>query len=331
MTEQNTDFTDSQRPSALQLKGISKRYGTGKSAKWAVKDVSFNIRQGEIVGFLGPNGAGKTSCLRMALGLIVPDKGTVCLLGGSPGPRHFGRIGFLPEERGLYRKSTARASIAHMARLNGLSAKNANARADELLAAYGLGDIGRKKVKALSKGMAQKVQLITAIAHDPEFLILDEPFSGLDPVNQNQLEQIIREIAARGRTIIFSTHVMEHAERLCDRIILMSGGRTLFDGTVSSALAAAPRRLLLDLPELCEGNVAPDWLAAFAQDYEIIAPGRYRLNLHPDATSQDVLDAVLSAGLTLRHFEPQRATLHDAFVHMIGDQLSDAATQKGVI
>ncbi len=308
---------------ALNLSGISKRYGAGKTAKWAVKNVSFDIRQGEIVGFLGPNGAGKTSCLRMALGLIVPDTGTISLLGGEPGPRHFGRIGFLPEERGLYRKSTARASIAHMARLNGLSAKLANRRADELLQAHGLGDIGRKKVKALSKGMAQKVQLIAAIAHDPEFLILDEPFSGLDPVNQNQLEQIIRDIAARGRTIIFSTHVMEHAERLCDRIILMSGGQKIFDGSVSAALQTAPRRLILELPELSTRMSAPDWLAAFAQNYERLEAGRYNLDLRDDISSQDVLDTVLSKGLTLRHFEPQRATLHDAFVHLIAQRKGD--------
>ena len=207
--------------SPLSLHSVSKSFA-GKSA---VSDISFTVQPGEIVGFLGPNGAGKTTTLRMALGLIKPDSGTVNLFGETPGENAFGRVGFLPEERGLYKKQTAREAIAHMARLNGLKKKQAFTLADDLLDRYGLGEAKRKKNKDMSKGMAQKVQLLAAIAHDPEFHILDEPFSGLDPVNQQILEGIVREIASRDRTIIFSTHVMEHAERLCDRIILMASGR----------------------------------------------------------------------------------------------------------
>ena len=199
-------------PSPLSIHDVSKSYG----GKTAVESVSFTVNPGEIIGFLGPNGAGKTTTLRMALGLIKPDSGEVKLFGDQPGlESNFGRIGFLPEERGLYKKQTARESIAHMARLNGMKGKEAFKIADEMLDKYGLSDAKRKKNKDMSKGMAQKVQLLSAIAHDPEFYILDEPFSGLDPVNQQVLESIVREIAERGRTIIFSTHVMEHAERLC--------------------------------------------------------------------------------------------------------------------
>jgi len=151
------------------------------AGKSAVEDVSFKINPGEIVGFLGPNG--------------------------------------VPEERGLYKKQTAREAIAHLARLNGMKGKDAFRRADEMLDKYGLSEAKRKKNKDMSKGMAQKVQLLAAIAHSPEFYILDEPFSGLDPVNQQVLESIVREISQGGNTIIFSTHVMEHAERLCDRIV----------------------------------------------------------------------------------------------------------------
>ena len=148
----------------------------------------------------------------MALGLIKPDEGDIKLFGGTPGDESaFGRIGFLPEERGLYKKQTARESIAHMARLNGMKGKEAFRIADEMLDKYGLSEAKRKKNKDMSKGMAQKVQLLSAIVHDPEFYILDEPFSGLDPVNQQVLESIVREIADRGHTILFSTHVMEHA------------------------------------------------------------------------------------------------------------------------
>ena len=227
--------------SPLSLHSVSKSF----AGKPAVDDVSFIVEPGQIIGFLGPNGAGKTTTLRMALGLIKPDSGSVELFGEAPSDTAFGRVGFLPEERGLYKKQTAREAIAHMARLNGIKKKPAFKLADDLLDRYGLGEAKRKKNKDMSKGMAQKVQLLAAIAHDPEFYILDEPFSGLDPVNQQVLEGIVREIASRDRTIIFSTHVMEHAERLCDRIILMASGRKVFDGTTEDALAKAPRRVNL--------------------------------------------------------------------------------------
>jgi ABC-2 type transport system ATP-binding protein len=301
----------------LSLTSVSKSF----AGKLAVKDVSMRVERGEIVGFLGPNGAGKTTKLRMALGLIKPDSGEALLFGGAPGPAAFGRLGFLPEERGLYRKSTARASIAHMARLNGMSGKAAYARADEMMDKYGLSDAKTKKVKALSKGMAQKVQLIAAIAHDPEFLILDEPFSGLDPVNQKILEGMVREIAQRGRTIIFSTHVMEHAERLCDRIVLMARGEKIFDGSTKAALGHAARRLLLEVDDMN----AQGWLNSFAKTIETDAPGLYRLTLKDAAKSQDVLEACVARKTILRRFEPERATLHDAFVNLVGGEAIAAA------
>lgn len=294
----------------LSLTGVSKSF----AAKPAVRDVSLQVGQGEILGFLGPNGAGKTTTLRMALGLVAPDRGDVRLFGQKPGPQSFGRIGFLPEERGLYRKSTARAAIAHIARLNGMGGRAAFARADEMMERYGLGDAKRKKVKSLSKGMAQKVQLIAAIAHDPEFLILDEPFSGLDPVNQKILEDMVREIAERGRTIIFSTHVMEHAERLCDRIVLMSKGRKIFDGTTPEALACAARRVVVQTP----GHDSTNLLTPFARTLETLPDETYRLILRDEADSQNVLEACVGKGVRLARFEPERATLHDAFVTLVG-------------
>lgn len=301
----------------LILDNVSKSFGR----KPAVRGVSMDIHQGEIVGFLGPNGAGKTTTLRMALGLIPPDSGHALLFGQTPGPSAFGRLGFLPEERGLYRKSTAREAIAHMARLNGMRGKDALMRADEMLERYGIGDSAKTKVKSLSKGMAQKVQLLAAIAHDPEFLILDEPFSGLDPVNQKILEDMVREIAGRGRTIIFSTHVMEHAERLCDRIILMAKGEKIFDGTTQQALSQTPRRLLLGL----EGDDAGARLSPFAKSVHLTAPGEYTLVLKDAVDSQAVLDACVEAGARITRFEPQRASLHDAFVTLVGNDALTAA------
>jgi ABC-2 type transport system ATP-binding protein len=301
----------------LALNSVSKSF----AGKPAVTDVSFTIEPGQIVGFLGPNGAGKTTTLRMSLGLIKPDSGSVSLFGKPPGDDAFGRIGFLPEERGLYKKQTAREAIAHMARLNGVKKKPAFALADEMLAKYGLGEAKRKKNKDMSKGMAQKVQLLAAIAHDPEFHILDEPFSGLDPVNQQVLEGIVREIASRGRTIIFSTHVMEHAERLCDRIILMASGEKVFDGTTEAALANAPRRVIL----ASEAGGLTELVSPFAANIETRANGELSLTLKPDAQAHDILERCVERSLRLSKYEPIRATLHEAFVALVGDDVTRQA------
>ena len=172
----------------LSISGLKQSFG----AVVVADDTSFDIARGEAVGILGPNGAGKTTSLRMALGYVTPDQGHVELFGGAPGERTFGRVGFLPEERGLYKKQTAREALAHMGRLNGMKRNEAFMTADRLLDRYGLGHAKRKKNKDLSKGMAQKVQLLSAIAHDPEFYVLDEPFSGLVPVNKIILEVMVR-------------------------------------------------------------------------------------------------------------------------------------------
>ena len=297
----------------LSINAINKSF----AGKHAVKDLSFTVQPGQIIGFLGPNGAGKTTTIRMALGLIKPDTGSVELFGKPPGPHAFGRLAFLPEERGLYKKQTARASIAHMARLNGIKGRDAYKLADELLTKYGLDEARKKKNKDLSKGMAQKVQLLAAIAHDPEFYILDEPFSGLDPVNQQILENMIREIAERGRTIIFSTHVMEHAERLCDRIILMSDGEKVFDGTTEEALETAPRRVAIN------SNDARlrDLVAPFAQNITIREDGSLMLTLIKGANAQKILEKCVHEKVALTRFAPRNPTLHQAFVTMVGHSM----------
>ena len=300
--------------SPLSIHNVTKRFG----GKMAVDDVSFTVNPGEIIGFLGPNGAGKTTTLRMALGLIKPEGGEIKLFGGVPGHESaFGRIGFLPEERGLYKKQTARESIAHMARLNGVRGKEAFRLADEMLDKYGLSEAKRKKNKDMSKGMAQKVQLLSAIAHDPEFYILDEPFSGLDPVNQQVLESMVREIAEQDSTVIFSTHVMEHAERLCDRIILMAGGRKVFDGSTEEALAKAPRRMVIG----SDTDGFKDSIASFAKSLEAREDGALNLILKDKAKSQDVLERCVKQKINLTRFEPKQPTLHEAFVAMVGKEL----------
>ncbi len=300
--------------SPLSLKNVSKTF----AGKPAVQDVSFTINPGEVVGFLGPNGAGKTTTIRMALGLIPPDTGRVDLFGDTPGDNAFGRIGFLPEERGLYKKQTARESIAHMARLNGIHKREAFALADDMLDRYGLSEAKRKKNKDMSKGMAQKVQLLSAIAHDPEFYILDEPFSGLDPVNQQVLEGIVSEIAAKGRTIIFSTHVMEHAERLCDRIILMSGGQKVFDGSTELALSKAPRRMVI----ASHDSRLKDCVSPFAKDIHSFGnDDTFMLILKDEVNTQRILEKCVGEKIALTQFEPRRPTLHEAFVALVGQDV----------
>ena len=308
MIPQNSN--DEGKP-VLAITGVSKSFG----GKPAVSNVSFQVKKGEIIGFLGPNGAGKTTTLRMALGLIKPDAGDIKLFGNPPGAAAFGRVGFLPEERGLYGKVKAREAIAHIAQLNGMGGREAVQRADEMLDKYGLGDAKHKKIKTLSKGMAQKVQLIAAIAHDPEFLILDEPFSGLDPVNQKLLEGMIREISGRGRTIIFSTHVMEHAERLCDTIVLMAGGQKIFDGSVAKTLSHAPRRLTIQ----AGGPEAGSIFKTLSSTMTLIDDETWSLVLKPNVTAQDVLKICMEKNIKLVRFEPKQASLHDAFVTLVAN------------
>src|SRR5262245_54050791 len=215
----------------LELEQVTKLYGDFR----AVDQVSFQVQEGSITGFLGPNGAGKTTTLRMILGILKPTTGRIAVFGAPSALEVRQRVGYLPEEKGLYKKMKCWAIVAYFATLKGVDRGTAKRRAYELLERYGLKDFAEKRTEALSKGMGQKVQVLASIAHDPELVILDEPFSGLDPVNQQVLEEVVRDIAARGHTVLFSTHVMQHAERLCDRILLMARGRKIFDGDLAAA------------------------------------------------------------------------------------------------
>lgn len=302
---------------ALKLEGVAKRYGGFE----AVKDLSFEVERGSICGFLGPNGAGKTSTLRMVLGLTEPSEGRITVLGADDGRKVRNRIGFLPEERGLYRKMTPVDAIAYFAALKGVPLREGRRRAKELLAAQGLGDVMKRPMKTLSKGMAQKVQLLSSIAHDPELVLLDEPFSGLDPVNQQGLEAIIRGLATRGATVLFSTHVMQHAERLCEKVVLLARGRKVFEGTVAAARASAPRFLEL------EGRIdkaAVATLPGVASVEEVALEGgepgvfAHRASLAPGADPQAALRAAFAQGLDVRRFELKEPSLHDAFIVLTG-------------
>jgi len=300
----------------LSLNGLTKRYGDFA----AVCDLSFEARPGRICGFLGPNGAGKTSTIRMILGLLTPTSGAMSVLGAPDGRRVRSQIGFLPEERGLYRRMTPIDAIVFFAGLKGVASGEARRRAIAMLEAQGLGEAMRRPIKSLSKGMAQKVQLLSALAHEPDLVLLDEPFSGLDPVNQQSLETIIRDLAARGATVVFSTHVMQHAERLCDQVVLMARGRKVFDGAVHEARAAAPRRLVLEGAVDAAVVAALPGVTGVESDEPAEAGGRrLTANLAPGAEAQDALRAAFAQGLDLRRFELREPSLHDAFIVLTGD------------
>jgi len=305
----------------VQLEHVTKRYG----AFTAVDDLSFSVRQGEIYGFLGPNGAGKTTTLRMLLDIVQPSHGRISILGSASAISVRRRIGYLPEERGLYRKMKAVDSIAYFAQLRGLPGGAAKKKAQALLEQFGLGKFARSKNEALSKGMAQKVQLLAAIAHEPELLILDEPFSGLDPINQQTLEALIADQRANGRTIIFSTHVMQHAERLCDRFLILAEGRSRFEGTLSAARAAFGQRLHV---RSAAPAAAFDTLAGVVSIRLERDGGEerdYEIELADGADPQDFLRQAMGAGIVLTKFEQAGATLHDIFVSLAGDEAAAPA------
>lgn len=300
---------------ALTLEGVSKRYGDFQ----AVRDLSFQVGKGTICGFLGPNGAGKTSTIRMILGLQSSSAGRIEILGADDGRKVRDRIGFLPEERGLYKKMTPIDAIAFFGSLKGVPLAEGRKRAKTMLEAQGLGASSKKKMKELSKGMAQKVQLIASVVHRPEFVILDEPFSGLDPVNQQGLEQVIRSLAEDGATVLFSTHVMQHAERLCDKVVLLARGRKAFEGTVTEARATSPR--FLELEGAIEAAQAATLPGVSGVEVVSEADGVrvLKASLGGNAQGQEALKAAFLGGLDVRRFELKEPSLHDAFIGLTGD------------
>ena len=311
----------------LELRNVTKFYGEFK----AVDDVSFTLPVGSICGFLGPNGAGKTTTIRMILEIIRPTSGSITVLGRPSALEVRQRIGYLPEEKGLYKKMKAWSVIAYFATLKGLTRKAAKQRAFELLERYGLKDFATKPTEALSKGMGQKVQMLASIAHDPEFVILDEPFSGLDPVNQQVMEEIIRDMAGRKRTILFSTHVMQHAERLCERIPLMATGKKIFDGTVAEAKRTLPRRVCIEtdddiaaLREL-DGVISVEPVEAARGAASSNGVTHWELQIGEKADPQAILQACFAKGIRLRGFNQTDPTLHDVFMRLVGPEAREAA------
>ena len=296
----------------LRFDAVTKRFGEFT----AVRELSFAVGEGGIFGFLGGNGAGKTTSLRMALDILRPSEGRIEVLGTAPSRENASQIGFLPEERGLYRNMKVLDTVVYFARLKGMETAAARKSALDLLDRFDLADRAKSPVGKLSKGMAQKVQLATALVNAPRLLLLDEPFSGLDPVNQHILEEAIVEAARRGATVIFSTHVMQHAERLCDRLLLLARGRKVFEGTQEEARATLPSRLTLTAlsdPAGLPGVAAATPLATDGDGWT-----EYAVELAPQGSPASLLETCTQQGFALRGFDTRAPALHEVFIHLVG-------------
>ena len=298
---------------AIEAHGLFKAF----DGKTAVDGVDIAVPEGTIYGILGPNGAGKTTTLRMLLGIINPDEGYRTLLGRERPLEAANLVGYLPEERGLYPAMTAKEAIAFMGALRGLPLDTGRLRAERLLADNGLADYVNKPIKSLSKGMAQTVQLFGTIVHRPKLIVLDEPFSGLDAINQGRLEQLIREEAAGGATVIFSTHVIAHAERLCERIAIIAGGKVRFEGSV-----AAARDRLHPQARLRTRAADGAWRSALPPS-AVQRDSVWHFEL-PAAGIEPLLKALIDGGAGIEELSIERPGLHDAFVAIAG---ADAARE----
>ena len=299
---------------AVHASGLVKRFGDRR----VVDGVDIAVPTGAVYGVLGPNGAGKTTTLRMLLGIIEPDEGHRTLLNTRHPRDASDVVGYLPEERGLYPAMKAREAIAFMGALRGLDWKTGRARAVEMLDAAGLGHAADTKIRKLSKGMAQLVQLLGSVVHRPSLLVLDEPFSGLDPVNQEKLEALILAERDRGATILFSTHVMAHAERLCDRLAIIAGGKRRFEGTVDEARATLPSQVHYQ-PRRPDPAIA----ALLPADARSEGPG-WRFQL-PDGGIEPLLVRLIEAGHGISGLSIERPRLHDAFVRIVGREALEKA------
>jgi ABC-2 type transport system ATP-binding protein len=299
----------------MQLSGITKRYAD----HLAVDDLSLTVPAGTIYGILGPNGAGKSTTIRMAMGIIGRDSGRAELLGVDPSVdrRVLARVGYLPEERGLYKKMRVLDVIVFFGRLKGMTEREARAEGDRWLERMGLGDWRKSRVESLSKGMQQKVQFISTVMHSPELLILDEPASGLDPVNQEVLRATIVDARNQGRTVIFSTHNMTEAEQLCEFVCIIADGRTVLDGELRAVRRAHQgRRWRIEFEEVTDDARALVQRGDFPSVTE--TEDGWEVELRPEEDPRELLSAVSGLDAALVRFEHVQPTLHDIFVEKVG-------------
>ncbi|MSQ34224.1 MAG: ATP-binding cassette domain-containing protein [Dehalococcoidia bacterium] len=296
-------------PYALQVQDLTKIYGNRK----VVNGVTFAVEQGEIFGLLGPNGSGKTTTIRMALDIIRPDAGSVALLGGISPRDALPRVGYLPEERGLLKKEKVLEILRYLGELKGLDYPTAKDRAGEMLHRVGLHEHRNKKVEALSRGMTQLVQFAGAMLHQPEMIILDEPFSGLDPINVQMMKELIREQHTRGATVIFSTHIMSDVEELCERVVLISDGQMLLYGRLDELKRARGSNGVR-----VRADRHPQPVPAGSSTASRNGFVEYRFPESGAAgTPESVLRAYLDAGISLERFELMLPSLNDIFIQEV--------------
>ncbi len=301
------------RPLAIEARGLVKQFEGTR----AVDGVDISVPQGAIYGILGPNGAGKTTTLRMLLGIIDPDEG-VRRVFGHDNPHQIAKlIGYLPEERGLYPSMKADEAIAFMGALRGLPLDEGRKRGRELLEKHDLGHAADRQIRQLSKGMAQTVQLLGTLVHRPKLVVLDEPFSGLDAINQGKLERMIRALAEDGTTVIFSTHVIHHAERLCEGVAIIAGGKVPYAGSVEAARDRIPAQVRLET-RAADGK----WRSALPEDAR--REGDFWYFSLPESGIETLLRALIEGEAGILSLSIERAGLHDAFVHIAGEAAARA-------
>ena len=292
----------------VALRNVCKSYA-GTSA---VADLSFELKPGELLGLIGPNGAGKSSTIKMMLDFMRPDSGVIEIFGEAMSESAKDRIGYLPEEKGLYRKLPAIDQIIYLASLKGMSKRRAGERAEELLLQTGMHDSRKTKIKNMSKGMGQIIQFIVTILHDPSLIILDEPFSGLDPVNADMMKRKIAGLRDEGKAVILSTHQMNQVEELCDRVLMIDHGREVLTGSLADIKARYRKHsVLLDI----EGEIGP--LNGVAD--RIPHNDSVELILEPGISPQTILDQLRGRGVFINRFEITTPSLNDIFLMVVGE------------
>jgi len=296
-------------PNSITVSHVSKSYGDFA----AVSDLSLEVRQGSIFGLLGPNGAGKTTTIRMIVNITMPDTGEIRLFGERMSAKLQERVGYLPEDRGLYKKMKVGEQLVFFAALKGMSREEAERRIDDWLARVGLTEWKNKQWNELSKGMQQKVQFVSTILHDPDLVILDEPFSGLDPINANLLKEVVQELKRRHKTIIFSTHLMEQAEQLCDEICLINRGRQVLGGNLRQIKRGFGRRAIALDGENYDGLLAD---ATLVKDV-VRFPDHIEVQLQDGADAQTLLHRLIAAGARVNRFELVEPSLNEIFIESV--------------
>lgn len=309
----------------ISVEQVTKRF----AGHTAVRGLSMTVPRGGIFGLLGPNGAGKSTTIRMIMNIIMPDEGRIAVLGAPSASRALSqRIGYLPEERGLYPKMKVLDQLTFLGEAKGIRRAEARDKAGRWLDRLGLGDWGAKKVQDLSKGMQQKTQFIGALLHEPELLVLDEPFSGLDPVNSQVMRDVVVEVARQGRTVLFSTHIMEQAEKMCDRIVIIARGEKVVDGS------------LVDIKREFGGQHVAlaftrngDRAARVLNDRTLV--GRVddhgataEVELAPTGDAERLLTSLVNAGVGLSRFEVREASLQSIFIAKVGQEAAAAPAQE---